>query len=99
MIPLHHDPHFTFRFGETRIISRFHLEGLLAGTPVSVMRLDPATETRQDLIRHAVVGAEGWVDLSEPLIMHAGEGFVVLPEMMQNSGGTQTLHPESSWKQ
>jgi hypothetical protein len=25
MLPLYHDPHFTFRFAEARIIPRFHL--------------------------------------------------------------------------
>ena len=28
MIPLHHDPCFTIRFADDRIISRFHLEGI-----------------------------------------------------------------------
>ena len=28
MLPLYHDPHFTFRFAEARIIPRFHLEGV-----------------------------------------------------------------------
>ena len=31
MIPLHHDPHYTFRFADDRIIPRFHLEGVGAG--------------------------------------------------------------------
>ena len=31
MIPLHHDPHYTFRFTDDRIIPRFHLEGVEAG--------------------------------------------------------------------
>ena len=31
MLPLYHDPHFTFRFADDRIIPRFHLEGLSAG--------------------------------------------------------------------
>ena len=36
MLPLHHDPHFTFRFADDRIIPRFHLEGVEAGRRVSV---------------------------------------------------------------
>jgi hypothetical protein len=31
MLPLYHDPHFTFRFADDRIIPRFHLEGIEAG--------------------------------------------------------------------
>ena len=31
MLPLYHDPHFTFRFAEDRIIPRFQLEGVQAG--------------------------------------------------------------------
>ena len=43
MLPLYHDPHFTFRFAEGRIIPRFHLEGVEAGRQVSVFRIDPGT--------------------------------------------------------
>ncbi len=43
MIPLHHDPHFTFRFAADRIIPRFHLEGIEAGKRVSVFKIDSAT--------------------------------------------------------
>lgn len=80
MIQLHRDPHFTFRFGDDRTIPRFHLEGVEAGRRVFVFRLDPATGERLALIRTATVGNGGWVDLSEPLIVRAGEGFVVVPE-------------------
>ena len=31
MTSLHRDPHFTFRFADDRIISRFHLEGVEPG--------------------------------------------------------------------
>ena len=31
MVPLYHDPHFTFRFADDRVIPRFHLEGVGAG--------------------------------------------------------------------
>lgn len=79
MIPLHRDPHFTFGFGDDRIIPRFHLEGVDAGRRVSVYRLDPATGERLDLIRTAKVGDGGWVDLPEPIIVRAGEGFVAVP--------------------
>ncbi len=81
MIPLYHEPHFTFRFSDDRMISRFHLEGVEAGQRVSVYRLDPTTGERLDLIRTAMVGDFGWVDLAEPIFVRAGEGFVVLPHV------------------
>lgn len=31
MIPLHRDRHFTVRFGESRIITRFHLDSVATG--------------------------------------------------------------------
>ena len=46
MLPLYHDPHFTFRFADDRIIPRFHLEGVDAGRRVSVFRIDPGTQER-----------------------------------------------------
>ena len=80
MIPLHSEPHFTFRFGDDRIIPRFHLEGVEAGRRVSVFLLGPATGERLHLMRTAKVGEGGWVDLPEPILVRAGEGFVVVPE-------------------
>ena len=80
MIPLHHDPHFTFHFAEDRIIPRFHLEGVKAGRLVHVFALDPTTGERLDLIRMATVGDSGWVDLSEPILVRAGDGFIALPD-------------------
>ncbi len=80
MIPLHRDPHFTFRFADNRVIPRFHLEDIKAGRQVSIFRLDPTTGERLDLIGTATVGDGGWVDLSEPIIVRAGEGFVAVPE-------------------
>ena len=63
MIPLHHDPHFTFRFADDRLIPRFHLEGVEAGRRVSVYRLGPVTGERLNLIASATAGEGGWVDL------------------------------------
>ncbi len=80
MIPLYHDPHFTFRFAADRIIPRFHLDGVEVGRRVSVFRLDPATGGRLGLIATATTGDGGWVDLAEPVIVRAGEGFVVVPD-------------------
>jgi hypothetical protein len=80
MIPLHEDPHFTFRFADDRIIPRFHLEGVGAGRRVSVFKIDPGTGERLGLLATATVGEAGWVDLAEPIIVRAGEGFVAVPE-------------------
>jgi hypothetical protein len=64
MIPLHHDPHFTFRFADDRIIPRFHLEGVEAGRRILIFKLDPGTDERLGLLATATVGAGGWVDLN-----------------------------------
>jgi hypothetical protein len=80
MLPLYHDPHFTFRFADDRIIPRFHLEGIQAGQRVSVFRIDPGTGERLSLLATAAVGEGGWVDLTEPIMVRAGEVFVAVPE-------------------
>ena len=80
MIPLHQDPWFTFRFAEDRIIPRFHLEGVEAGQQVAVFGIDPGTGERLGLLVTAKVGEGGWVDLTEPIIVRAGEGFVAVLE-------------------
>jgi len=80
MIPLHRDPHFTFKFADDRTIPRFHLEGVETGRRISVFKLDPATDERRELIVTATVGDGGWVDLPEPIIVRAGGGFIVVPE-------------------
>ena len=80
MLPLYHDPHFTFRFADARIIPRFHLEGVQAGRCVSVFRLDPVTGGRLNLIASATAGDGGWVDWAEPIMVRAGDGFFAVPE-------------------
>ena len=80
MIPLHRDPDFTFRFADDRILPRFHIEGVGAGRRVSVFGLAPTTGERLGLIATGTVGDGGWVDLSEPIIVRAGDGFVAVPE-------------------
>jgi hypothetical protein len=80
MIPLHHDPWFTFRFVDDRIISRFHLEGVPAGQRVSVFKIDPGNGERLGLLATATVGEEGWVDLAQPIIMRTGNAFIAVPE-------------------
>ena len=79
MIPVHQDPWFTFRFVEGRIIPRFHLEGVPAGRLVSVFKIDTGTGERQGLLATATVGEEGWVELGEPIIVKAGDGFIAVP--------------------
>jgi hypothetical protein len=78
MIPLHQDDWFTFRFTDDRIISRFHLEGVEAGRRVSVIKIDPGSGERLGLLATASVGEGGWVDLQVPIIVRAGEAFVVV---------------------
>jgi hypothetical protein len=80
MIPLHHDPWFTFRFSEARIIPRSHLESVEAGRRVSAFKVNTDTGERLGLLATATVGEAGWVDLTEPIIMMAGEAFVAVPE-------------------
>ena len=80
MLPLYHDPHYTFRFADDRIIPRFHLEGVEVGRRVSVFRIDPGTGERLGLLATATVGEGGWVDLTEPIIVRAGEAFIAVPD-------------------
>ena len=75
MIPLHHDPYFTFRFADDRIILRFHLEGIGAGRRVDVFRIDPATGVRLGLLTTSVADDGGWVDVKEPIVVQAGDAF------------------------
>jgi|SRR6266542_5441908 len=80
MLPLYEDPCFTFRFADDRIIPRFHLEGIEAGRRISVFKMDPGTGERLGLMTTATVGEGGWVDLDEPILVRAGEAFLVVPE-------------------
>jgi hypothetical protein len=79
MFPLYRDPHFTFRFGDDRIIPRVHLDGVACGTRVRLYALDPVTGERLEPIATAVVGAGGWVNLPEPIVVRAGSAFGVVP--------------------
>jgi hypothetical protein len=80
MLPLYRDPHFTFQFADDRIIPRFHLEGIESGRQVKVHKMDPTTGDRLGLLAIATVGEGGWAELTEPIIVRAGEGFVVFLE-------------------
>jgi len=79
MLPLYHGQHFIFRFGEARIIPRFHVEGVEAGRRISVFKIDPDSGERLNLLAMAAVGDGGWVDLLEPIVVRAGEAFVAVP--------------------
>jgi hypothetical protein len=78
MWPLYREPHFTFRFGDDRIIPRFHLEGVDFGLPVRVFKIDPETGEQLGLLATAVVGEGGWVDLPEPIYVRAGDAFIAV---------------------
>jgi hypothetical protein len=83
--PLYEDPGFTFRFADDRLIPRFHLEGVEAGRRVSVFKIDADGGERLGLLATATVGDGGWVDLSEPIIVRAGDGFIAVPEPISES--------------
>ena len=80
MIPLHHESHFTFRFGDDRIIPRFHLEGVEFGRQISVFRIEPDTGERLELLTTATVGEGGWVDLTKPIMVRGGDAFIAVLE-------------------
>ena len=80
MLPLYHDPCFTFRFADDRLIPRFHLEGVEAGRRIEVFKIDAGTGERLGLLATATVSEGGWVDLSGPIIVRAGDAFVAVPE-------------------
>ena len=84
MLPLHKDPWFTFRFGDDRIIPRFHLEGVPPGSQISVIKINPDTGERLGLLATATVGDGGWVDLAQPIIVRAGEGFIAVPILVRH---------------
>lgn len=86
MIPLFHDPHFTFRFADDRVIPRFHLDGVSAGRQVAIYRIDPRTGERSSLLAKALVGDGGWLDLAEPIVIRAGDAFVAVPDAVIGSG-------------
>ncbi len=80
MLPLYQDPWFTFRFADDRIIPCFHLEGVEAGRPLSVFKIDPGNGERLGLLATATVDEGGWVALPEPIMVRAGEAFIAVPE-------------------
>ena len=87
MIPLYEDPHFTFRFEDDRIISRFYLEGVEAGQRVKVFQIDADSGERLGLLATATLGEGGWVDLRERIIVRASEAFIAVPDPASHSQG------------
>ncbi len=83
MLLLYHDPHFTFRFNDDRLVPRFHLEGVEAGRRISVYNIDPGTGERLGLLATAAVGEGGWVDLPMPVVVKAGDAFIAVPRPAQ----------------
>ncbi|MBP3956163.1 N-acetyltransferase [Gemmata sp. G18] len=75
---LYRDTHYTFRFADDRLVPRFHLEGVEAGCGVTVFSLtDDKVPAR--VLAKTRAGADGWVELAEPLVVRAGGGFVAVP--------------------
>jgi hypothetical protein len=83
MLPLYEDPGFTFRFTDDRLIPRFHLEGVEAGRRVWVYQIDPGSGERLASLAMATVGDGGWVELTEQIIVRAGEAFIAIPEQVE----------------
>src|SRR3954465_14973192 len=80
MMPLYQDPWFTFCFADDRLIPRFHLEGIEVGRRVWVFRIDPGTGERLGLLATATVGEGGWGDLTEPIVLRAGDVSCGVPD-------------------
>ena len=78
-MPLYEDLWFTFRFADDRIIPRFHLEGIEGGRRVEVFKIDASTGERLGLLATTTMDKGGWVDLSEPISVRAGEAFIAVP--------------------
>ncbi len=72
MIPLYEGPAFVFRFADHRLIDRVHLDGVPAGTLVTVRDLDDG-----GVLATATVGHGGWVSLDPPLVVGPRGGFMV----------------------
>ena len=79
MIPIHQDAWFTFQFADDRIIPRFHLEGVEPGRRISVYKIDAGSGARLGPLAMATVGEGGWVDLTEPIVVRAGDLFIAVP--------------------
>jgi hypothetical protein len=83
MLSFYHDPHFTFRFADDRLVPRFHLQGVEARRRVSVFRLDPGTGERLGLLAAAAVGEGGWVDPRSRSSCGPGKPFIAIPKQVE----------------
>lgn len=88
-VPLYCDPGYRFLFEDRRIIPRIHLDGMPEGALVDVFGMDSPVGSAGTCILRAQVGPDGWVNFSEPIIVRAGTGFLVLP--VGTSGTTNNL--------
>jgi hypothetical protein len=52
---------------------------------VSVFKIDPGTGARLGLLATATVGEVGWVGLPGPVVVRAGEAFIVVPEGVEGA--------------
>ena len=96
MLPLYEDPHFTFRFDTDRLVPRFHLAGVAAGRRVSVYRTGPDGK-RVEMIAVGVTGPDGWVELPEPIVVRAGEGFDAVPDAPAGCASPPCEAPPGYW--
>ncbi|QDU22002.1 GNAT family N-acetyltransferase [Urbifossiella limnaea] len=76
MTPLYRDSRYTFRFADDRRIDRVRVEGVPSGSRVTVYRL--VGEEPGDVLTRSLAGADGWVELPEPILVRAGDGFVAV---------------------
>jgi hypothetical protein len=77
MLPLYHDPHFTFRFAADH--PPLPPGRRRTGRRVAVYKIDPGSGERLGLLAAASVGEGGRVDLEEPITVRAGEAFIAVP--------------------
>jgi hypothetical protein len=54
-----------------------------AGRWVEVFKVDSGTGERLGLLATATVGDGGWVDLAEPIIVRAGDAFIVVVDIAE----------------
>jgi hypothetical protein len=99
MLPLYEDAHFTFRFADDRTVPRIHLASVESGRRVAVYRIDPATGNRLGLLAEGVAGTGGWVELCEPIVVRAGEGFIAVPDppLIRESASPPCEAPPGHW--
>jgi len=63
---------------------------------VNVFKIDAETDERLGLLATATVGDGGWVDLTEPIIVRAGDAFIAVPEPETQTNVAEQF--EIAWK-